>query len=171
MPLTDQDRSSWNTGAISEGVALIAQSLTTTRVGPYQLQAAIAAVHDQAARPEDTDWPQILTLYNLLRAVAPSPMATLNRIVALAVVRGPKRRPSRTRRRRDRPNSGRALLHRRHPRPPDRTRRRARQRPHPLPTGSAAHPQRARTALPAITSRPHGVVATHQILPWLQSDV
>jgi RNA polymerase sigma factor (sigma-70 family) len=90
IPLTDQDRRRWDAAAIAEGVSLITRSLATTRTGPYQLQAAIAAVHDQAARPEDTDWPQILTLYNLLHAIAPSPMVTLNRIVALAMVHGPR---------------------------------------------------------------------------------
>jgi predicted RNA polymerase sigma factor len=91
VPLAEQDRSRWDSRAIAEGTALITHSLTTTRAGPYQLQAAIAAVHDQARRPEDTDWPQILTLYNLLHVVAPSPMVTLNRIVAVAMVHGPDR--------------------------------------------------------------------------------
>jgi RNA polymerase sigma factor (sigma-70 family) len=90
IPLTEQDRSRWDTAAISEGASLLAQSLTTTRVGPYQLQAAIAAVHDQARRPEDTDWPQILTLYDLLHALAPSPVVALNRIVAIAMIHGPR---------------------------------------------------------------------------------
>jgi len=89
VPLTAQDRTRWDAAAIAEGVLLITRSLTTTRTGPYQLQAAIAAVHDQARRPEDTDWPQILTLYNLLHAIAPSPVVALNRIVAVAMVRGP----------------------------------------------------------------------------------
>jgi RNA polymerase sigma factor (sigma-70 family) len=90
VPLTEQDRSSWDAAAIAEGVALISRSLTTSRAGPYQLQAAIAAVHDQARHPDDTDWPEILTLYNLLHAVAPSPVVTLNRIVAVAMVQGPR---------------------------------------------------------------------------------
>jgi RNA polymerase sigma factor (sigma-70 family) len=90
VPLTEQDRSSWDAAAIAEGVALITRSLTTSRAGPYQLQAAIAAVHDQARHPEDTDWPEILTLYNLLHAAAPSPVVTLNRIVAVAMVHGPR---------------------------------------------------------------------------------
>ena len=89
IPLAEQDRSLWDAAAVAEGTALITRSLATTRAGPYQLQAAIAAVHDQARRPEDTDWPQILTLYNLLRVLAPSPIVTLNRIVALAMVQGP----------------------------------------------------------------------------------
>jgi predicted RNA polymerase sigma factor len=90
VPLTEQDRSSWDAAAIAEGVALITRSLTTSRAGRYQLQAAIAAVHDQARHPEDTDWPEILTLYNLLHAAAPSPVVTLNRIVAVAMVHGPR---------------------------------------------------------------------------------
>jgi predicted RNA polymerase sigma factor len=89
VPLTEQDRTRWDAAAIAEGVSLITGSLTTTRTGPYQLQAAIAAVHDQARRPEETDWPQILTLYNLLHAIVPSPVVMLNRIVAVAMVHGP----------------------------------------------------------------------------------
>jgi RNA polymerase sigma factor (sigma-70 family) len=89
IPLSEQDRSRWDAAAIAEGVALITHALATAPVGPYQVQAAIAAVHDEARRAEDTDWQQILTLYDLLGAVAPGPMVTLNRIVALAMVAGP----------------------------------------------------------------------------------
>jgi predicted RNA polymerase sigma factor len=89
IPLADQDRSLWDRDAISEGVALISRALPTARLGPYQLQAAIAAVHDEAATSQDTDWVQILALYELLERVAPNPMVTLNRAVALAMVRGP----------------------------------------------------------------------------------
>jgi RNA polymerase sigma factor (sigma-70 family) len=89
IPLAEQDRSLWSAPAIAEGVALITSSLASARVGPYQLQAAIAAVHDEAPSPEETDWPQILALYGLLDALAPGPMVTLNRIVALAMVDGP----------------------------------------------------------------------------------
>jgi predicted RNA polymerase sigma factor len=71
-------------------VALISNALATAAIGPYQLQAAIAAVHDEAARFEDTDWRQILGLYELLRRVAPGPMVTLNRVVAFAMVHGPQ---------------------------------------------------------------------------------
>lgn len=70
------------------GVDLVTATLATATPGPYQLQAAIAAVHDEAARAEDTDWRQILGLYELLAALAPGPMVTLNRIVAVAMVRG-----------------------------------------------------------------------------------
>ncbi|MET0972640.1 MAG: DUF6596 domain-containing protein [Thermoleophilaceae bacterium] len=89
VPLAEQDRGSWDAQAISEGVALITATLASAPVGPYQLQAAIAAVHDQAARAEDTDWRQILGLYGLLDKIAPGPMVTLNRIVAVAMVHGP----------------------------------------------------------------------------------
>jgi RNA polymerase sigma factor (sigma-70 family) len=90
VPLAEQDRTLWDAEAIAEGVALITETLATAPVGPYQLQAAIAAVHDEAARAEDTDWPQILALYNHLQALAPGPMVTLNRIVAVSEVHGPR---------------------------------------------------------------------------------
>jgi RNA polymerase sigma factor (sigma-70 family) len=90
VPLAEQDRSQWDTQAIAEGVELITEALATTPIGPYQLQAAIAAVHDEAPQAEDTDWPQILVLYDMLHNVAPGPMVTLNRIVALAMVDGPQ---------------------------------------------------------------------------------
>jgi RNA polymerase sigma factor (sigma-70 family) len=90
VPLAEQDRSRWNREAIAEGLDLIGTTLATAPVGPFQLQAAIAAVHDEAARAKDTDWPQILVLYDLLRSIAPGPMVTLNRIVAVAMVHGPR---------------------------------------------------------------------------------
>jgi RNA polymerase sigma factor (sigma-70 family) len=90
VPLAEQDRSRWDADAIAEGVALISSALARAPVGPYQLQAAIAAVHDEAARADDTDWRQILVLYELLAQVAPSPVVTLNHAVALAMVRGPE---------------------------------------------------------------------------------
>jgi RNA polymerase sigma factor (sigma-70 family) len=91
VALADQDRSRWDRAAIAEGVALISATLaTTTRLGPYQLQAAIAAVHDEATRATDTDWVQIKALYGLLERVSPNPMVTLNRAVATAMVDGPK---------------------------------------------------------------------------------
>jgi RNA polymerase sigma factor (sigma-70 family) len=89
VPLAEQDRSRWDREAIAEGTALITHALATAVIGPYQLQAAIAAVHDEARKPEDTDWTQILGLYELLNSAAPGPMVTLNRIVAVAMVRGP----------------------------------------------------------------------------------
>jgi RNA polymerase sigma factor (sigma-70 family) len=89
VPLAEQDRGRWDAKAIAEGTALIDQALATAPIGPYQLQAAIAALHDQAVRFEDTDWDQILGLYELLDRVAPGPMVELNRIVAVAMVHGP----------------------------------------------------------------------------------
>ena len=89
IPLTEQDRRLWNRDAIAEGVALVTAALGKGAIGPYQLQAAIAAVHDEAPRVEDTDWPQILALYGLLERMADNPMVTLNRAVAAAMVDGP----------------------------------------------------------------------------------
>jgi RNA polymerase sigma factor (sigma-70 family) len=90
VPLASQDRSRWDADAIAQGVALVTDTLARAPVGPYQLQAAIAAVHDEAARAADTDWPQILVLYELLERLDPSPVVTLNHAVALAMVRGPR---------------------------------------------------------------------------------
>ena len=90
VPLAEQDRRLWNQASIREGVALAAGALSTAPLGPYQLQAAIAAIHDEAPRAEDTDWREILALYELLDQVAPGPMITLNRIVAVAMVEGPE---------------------------------------------------------------------------------
>jgi RNA polymerase sigma factor (sigma-70 family) len=90
VPLDEQDRSLWDAAAIAEGVALVEATLATTAaLGPYQLQAAIAAVHDEAATWAATDWTQVLALYDLLDAVAPNPVASLNRAVAVAEVHGP----------------------------------------------------------------------------------
>jgi RNA polymerase sigma factor (sigma-70 family) len=90
VPLAEQDRGQWDARAIAEGVALITATLASAPIGPYQLQAAIAAIHDEAPRAEATDWRQILALYDLLHALAPGPMVTLSRIVAVAMVRGPQ---------------------------------------------------------------------------------
>ncbi len=89
IPLVEQDRTRWDPQQIAEGVALISATLARGAVGPYQLQAAIAALHDEATRAEDTDWPQILALYGLLNRMADNPMVTLNRAVAVAMVHGP----------------------------------------------------------------------------------
>jgi RNA polymerase sigma factor (sigma-70 family) len=89
VPLAEQDRRRWDQAMIAEGVALISAVLPRGEVGPYQLQAAIAAVHDEAATMAETDWAQILGLYDLLELVAPNPFTALNRAVALAMVRGP----------------------------------------------------------------------------------
>jgi RNA polymerase sigma factor (sigma-70 family) len=90
VPLAEQDRSRWDAAAIAEGVGLITETLATAPIGPYQLQAAIAAVHGEAPRYEDTDWRQILGLYDLLHVLAPGPMVALNRAVAVAMVHGPR---------------------------------------------------------------------------------
>ena len=89
VPLEEQDRSRWGHGTIKEGVALVTDALARAPIGPYQLQAAIAAVHDEAATAADTDWRQVLALYDLLERLAPNPMVTLNRAVAVAMVHGP----------------------------------------------------------------------------------
>ncbi|MER6359976.1 DUF6596 domain-containing protein [Kitasatospora sp. NPDC001527] len=90
VTLAEQDRSLWDASLIEEGVALITRTLPHGRPGPYQLQAAIAAVHDEAPDAESTDWPQILGLYGLLARYGENPFITLNRAVALAMVRGPE---------------------------------------------------------------------------------
>jgi RNA polymerase sigma factor (sigma-70 family) len=89
IPLDKQDRSLWDRVEISEGIELLTAALAKGAVGLYQLQAAIAAVHDEAERAEDTDWPQILALYELLKRVSPGPMVTLNHAIAAAMVHGP----------------------------------------------------------------------------------
>jgi len=90
VPLAEQDRERWNGSYIEEGVALVTDALARSPLGPYQLQAAIAAVHDEAAQAADTDWPQILVLYELLERISPNPMVTLNHAVAVAMVKGPQ---------------------------------------------------------------------------------
>jgi predicted RNA polymerase sigma factor len=90
VPLPDQDRSRWHHDLIAEGTDLISTTLRTAPIGPYQLQAAIAAVHAEALDAADTDWRQILVLYELLETLAPGPIVTLNRIVAVAMVHGPR---------------------------------------------------------------------------------
>ncbi|MEU8528696.1 sigma-70 family RNA polymerase sigma factor [Streptomyces sp. NPDC048629] len=89
VPLGEQDRGRWDAALVAEGVALISRTLPRGQVGPYQVQAAIAAVHDEAPDADATDWPQILALYELLERFGPNPMVTLNRAVAVAMVHGP----------------------------------------------------------------------------------
>ncbi|GGU98649.1 RNA polymerase sigma24 factor [Streptomyces albospinus] len=89
VPLAEQDRDRWDTAAIAEGVALITAALPRGPVGPYQVQAAIAAVHDEAPTAAETDWPQILALYGVLAKVSGNPLITLNLAVATAMVDGP----------------------------------------------------------------------------------
>jgi len=90
VPLAEQRRDRWDAAQIEEGVAIVSRTLGTAPIGPYQLQAAIAAVHDEAPTAEETDWPQILALYEVLEQVSPGPVVTLNRAVALAMVHGPR---------------------------------------------------------------------------------
>jgi predicted RNA polymerase sigma factor len=91
VPLAEQDRTAWNRAWIDEGVGLISDSLAhSPALGPYQLQAAIAAVHDEAPTADQTDWPQIVALYDLLWRLAPNPMVALNQAVAVAMVEGPR---------------------------------------------------------------------------------
>jgi len=90
VPLDEQDRALWDQTAIAEGTALVTAAMSRAPLGPYQLQAAIAAVHDEAARAADTDWRQILALYDLLLKLGDNPMVKLNRAVALARILGPR---------------------------------------------------------------------------------
>ena len=90
VPLAEQRRELWNSAQIEEGVALLTRTLGKAPLGPYQLQAAIAAVHDEACTSDQTDWPQILALYEVLERVSPGPVVTLNRAVAVAMVHGPR---------------------------------------------------------------------------------
>ncbi len=89
IPLPKQDRTQWDAKEIAEGIALLTATLSKGSIGPYQLQAAIAAVHDEAPRAQDTDWPQILALYDLLRRMSDNPMVMLNHAIATAMVNGP----------------------------------------------------------------------------------
>jgi predicted RNA polymerase sigma factor len=89
IPLDEQDRSRWDRRAIDEGTALATAALAKGSVGSYQLQAAIAALHDEAASTDTTDWPQILVLYGLLRRMSDNPMVELNHAIATAMVHGP----------------------------------------------------------------------------------
>jgi RNA polymerase sigma factor (sigma-70 family) len=89
VPLAEQRRQLWNAAAIAEGRELLTRILGTVPIGPYQLQAAIAALHDEAPTAEDTDWPQILALYEVLAQLTPGPVVTLSRAVAVAMVHGP----------------------------------------------------------------------------------
>jgi RNA polymerase sigma factor (sigma-70 family) len=90
IPLDEQDRTLWNRQAIAEGIALVNSALSNGLVGEYQLQAAVAAVHDEAAHAEDTDWPQILALYSVLKRMTDNPMVALSHAIAAAMVDGPR---------------------------------------------------------------------------------
>lgn len=89
IPLAEQDRTRWDRELIAEGTAMVGAAMASSGVGPYQLQAAIAAVHADAERAEDTDWEQVHILYTILERIAPNPMVTLNRAVAIAELHGP----------------------------------------------------------------------------------
>ncbi|WP_116209465.1 RNA polymerase sigma factor [Streptomyces olivoreticuli] len=89
VPLAEQDRGLWDSARIEEGVALVTGTLTKGSAGPYLLQAAIAAIHDEAPSTEETDWAEVLILYKILDRTAPNPMVTLNRAIATAMVHGP----------------------------------------------------------------------------------
>lgn len=89
IPLDEQDRTRWDRTAIAEGIALASEALAKGSLGAYQLLAAIAAVHDEAERAGDTDWPQILALYDILRRIDDGPVVQLNRAIAVAMVHGP----------------------------------------------------------------------------------
>ena len=90
VPLAEQDRALWDRRQIEEGVGIIGDTLGRAAIGAYQLQAAIAAIHDEAPSDDETDWPQILALYDVLEQVSPGPVVTLNRAVAVAMVDGPR---------------------------------------------------------------------------------
>ncbi|MPY80938.1 MAG: RNA polymerase sigma factor, partial [Actinophytocola sp.] len=90
IPLAEQDRGRWHQDAIAEGSKLVTDAMSRGDLGPYQLQAAIAALHDEAASHDETDWPQILALYGVLAQMSDNPMVTLNRAVAAAMVHGPE---------------------------------------------------------------------------------
>ncbi len=89
VPLQEQDRTLWDRRLIDEGTVLVTEAIKKGAVGAYQIQAAIAALHDEAVRPEETDWPQIAALYGLLQRMTENPMVTLNQAVAVAMVDGP----------------------------------------------------------------------------------
>src|ERR1700686_699798 len=91
IPLAEPERALWDRQQIAEGVALLSATLPKGSVGPYQLQAAIAAVHDEAARADDTDWPQIVALYDLLMRMSDNPMVALNHTIAVAMVHGARK--------------------------------------------------------------------------------
>ena len=91
IPLDEQDRALWDGALIDEGVALVREAMTRSPLGPYQLQAAIAACHATAGKAADTDWHEVHTLYLILERIAPNPMVTLNRAVALSELDGPRK--------------------------------------------------------------------------------
>jgi predicted RNA polymerase sigma factor len=91
IPMTEQDRTLWNADQVAEGIALVTHALPRGPTGPYQIQAAIAAIHDEAPTAEATDWPQIVALYGLLMRLSDNPVVALNRAAAVAMAEGPER--------------------------------------------------------------------------------
>jgi predicted RNA polymerase sigma factor len=90
IPLDQQDRAVWDTGMIAEGTQLLETAMTGSSIGPYTIQAAVAALHDEAPSWAETDWPQILALYDVLRRMQPGPLQELNYAIAEAMVHGPE---------------------------------------------------------------------------------
>ena len=160
IPLAEQDRSQWDRRAIDEGIALISATLSQGVVGAYQLQAAIAALHDEAARSEDTDWPQILALYSLLKRMSDNPMVTLNHAIASAMVHGPTTGLKLIESPRCRSADDRPLPARCRPRPPAGDGRRARGRNRLLSRRGCADDQRAGAQLPGHESGSPGPLTT-----------
>jgi RNA polymerase sigma factor (sigma-70 family) len=153
VPLAEQDRSRWDAAAIAEGTALVTHALATAPVGPYQLQAAIAAVHDEARTAADTDWPQILTLYDLLDRMAPTPMVTLGRVVGVRDGARPGGGPTPARGGGGGSRARRPSPAARRPRAPAGAGRRTAGGPHRVRAGRPPYAQRSRTALSHITRR------------------
>ena len=151
VPLAEQDRALWDRAQIAEGLALLDRAVEMGAVGEYQLQAAIAAVHDRAPHADDTDWPQILALYGLLERMTGNPVVTLNRAVAAAMADGPAAGLAHPRR--DRRADGRALPPRRRPGAHAGDGRRHGCRSGALSCRGRPHDQPAGTALPGGAGR------------------
>jgi predicted RNA polymerase sigma factor len=149
IPLAEQDRTLWDQRLIAEGVALISAAVATGALGEYQLQAVIAAIHDQAARVEDTDWRQILALYGLLERMTGNPMVALNRAIAAAMPCGRPDAAGGARR-----AAGRPLPARRRARSSLRDGRRHPRRRGALPRRGRPHDEHSGAALPDPAGRP-----------------
>ena len=148
VPLAEQDRSRWDRDLIAEGVALVEAALPSGPVGPYQLQAAIAAVHAEAATAADTDWAQVEVLYGMLADLTPGPVVTLNRAVAVAETRGPEAGLAHGRAAARRAVAAPYAPAARRPRPPARARRPRGRGPGGVRRGRPPGHQRPRAALP-----------------------
>jgi hypothetical protein len=150
VPMREQDRGLWDSGAIAEGVALVTAALRRGHPGPYQLQAAIAALHDEAPSEGETDWPQIEALYGrLFNLTDDNPVVRLNHVVAVAMARGPRpaRRPRAARCAGRRPVAGDGPQAQRRPWPPPGANRRPRRRARGIRPCSRADPQSPAAAL------------------------